>query len=590
MKRVDRHLSIRNGVYQYRRAIAERDRPAFGGKTAIVRSLKTGDIREARTRLLEYERQFERTLRASRGEWAPSPLSPHAASERLRQPTDEEVQRHIRVWLKDYRTRFFRETMVGVKSRRADDGPEAAREELTGALSMLERAYEREELPLHARWLVEQMIEEGGYDAPEGSPAYNLIGRYVVDGLFEAYRQELAAINRSPERVHNRDVFGADRYKDDEAAPKSVPTLREIAEAWLSDPIRSDNAKTKVLYRGRTEVILEALGETTPVTSVDREQCRRALNEVIRVYPAHLSSEAIRLPLQARIKAGQREGRSPISAATQNLYIDVMRGLFEWSVREGFRDSNPAQGLRVRKPRSRARLPFSPTALQTLFDAPLYTGCVDDEEGYARPGTARPRRHRFWIPLIGLYSGMRLNEICQLSADDVAKEQGIWTFRLWADADEGRTLKTLGSARIVPVHPQLLELGFEDYVAARQRKGKRLFPELTGNPDGYGSDPFSKWFSRFLKNAGVKDDTLCFHSFRHNFRDAVRESGAPVDVQHALGGWTEGSVSERYGVGHSTKTLHKAIARVSYEGLNLDRLKAVSAPDGLQPVATDTVP
>ena len=32
---------------------------------------------------------------------------------------------------------------------------------------------------------------------------------------------------------------------------------------------------------------------------------------------------------------------------------------------------------------------------------------------------------KFWIPLIAVYSGMRLNEICQLTRSHIKKHEGI---------------------------------------------------------------------------------------------------------------------------------------------------------------------
>jgi integrase len=41
-------------------------------------------------------------------------------------------------------------------------------------------------------------------------------------------------------------------------------------------------------------------------------------------------------------------------------------------------------------------------------------------------GGERPKR--YWIPLIGLYSGMRLAEICQLHIEDIIRLDGSWCF------------------------------------------------------------------------------------------------------------------------------------------------------------------
>jgi integrase len=68
-----------------------------------------------------------------------------------------------------------------------------------------------------------------------------------------------------------------------------------------------------------------------------------------------------------------------------------------------------------------------------------------------------------------------------------------------------------------------------------------------------------------------------FHSFRHNFKDALREAGVGEEVHDALTGHsTRGEVSREYGTKDMTKrfgwrTLASAVAKLGYPGLNLSR-------------------
>jgi integrase len=64
---------------------------------------------------------------------------------------------------------------------------------------------------------------------------------------------------------------------------------------------------------------------------------------------------------------------------------------------------------------------------------------VDDESRYARQGAAKPRRSRFWIPLIALFSGMRLNEICQMDTADVQEIEGTLCFSVSAMSNRIQT-------------------------------------------------------------------------------------------------------------------------------------------------------
>lgn len=83
------------------------------------------------------------------------------------------------------------------------------------------------------------------------------------------------------------------------------------------------------------------------------------------------------------------------------------------------------------------------------------------------------------------------------------------------------------------------------------------------------SDLFQKRFSYLLKSTLKIDERgVSFHSFRHGFRDALREAGVPIDATRALGGWARsGGVEERYGQGTRPSTLARWMAKVSYSDL-----------------------
>ena len=58
---------------------------------------------------------------------------------------------------------------------------------------------------------------------------------------------------------------------------------------------------------------------------------------------------------------------------------------------------------------------------------------------------------------------------------------------------EKKHVKTKAGIRLVPLHNELIKIGFLNYVK-EMRKEKRLFPELRVNARGHYSDDISKWF------------------------------------------------------------------------------------------------
>ncbi|WP_370458461.1 DUF6538 domain-containing protein [Brevundimonas sp. 'scallop'] len=364
-------------------------------------------------------------------------------------------------------------------------------------------------------------------------------------------------------------------------APTGV-TLDDLYDAYMNDPTRDWSPTTRMAYQTTKRTVLSILGKDTPVRSITRSQCREMI-EVLRWQPRNASKLFPKLdPIEIAERA-KTEGRTDlINASNINTYLNKLGGVLNWAVKEELLDRNPAQGLRVPDPVARRdkRRPFAPAQLQAIFSAPLYTGCRDDGHGYATPGPEQPRNARFWIPLLSLFGGLRLNEACQFDAADIRRVDEVDCFVITERSEGEQTdkrLKTASSERIVPVHATLLDLGFMDFVRQRKRAGEiKLFGEVAMGATGYRSSTFSAWFRRFVVKAGADSPKTCFHSFRHGFRDALREARIDRDIALALGGWTTASggtsVFDAYGSGYRMATLKEAIDRVSYPGLDLSHL------------------
>ena len=133
----------------------------------------------------------------------------------------------------------------------------------------------------------------------------------------------------------------------------------------------------------------------------------------------------------------------------------------------------------------------------------------------------------------------------------------------------------------MPIHPEIIRVGFLDYVAGRRRDTSHphLFPDLPLGASGYFSDPFSKWFGRFVKTTLGENCEASFHSFRHMFRDALTEAGVPIPDVEALGGWElmARSAERKYGRGPSLKRLREQIEKVKYPALDLSHLKLLQS-------------
>jgi len=246
----------------------------------------------------------------------------------------------------------------------------------------------------------------------------------------------------------------------------------------------------------------------------------------------------------------------------------LVGAMFSVAVKDELLEKNPFAGFDYKRFAAKEgvedkepRLPFTETQLKRIFSS---------DEGVVSPQVAKLRGGggyypRVWLPLIALLSGARLDEIGSLTVDDIVV-QPVPYFKV-------RRGKTQSSVREVPLHPELVRLGFLQYVDAVRDAGyESLWPEMkSSSPKTKDSEVLGKWFNNYLRKTLKLPPSVVFHSFRHTFKDFCRDALIPREIHHAISGHEENdqqNVGDTYGLGFSIETKHKEISKIKL-GLRL---------------------
>ena len=142
-----------------------------------------------------------------------------------------------------------------------------------------------------------------------------------------------------------------------------------------------------------------------------------------------------------------------------------------------------------------------------------------------------------------------------------------------------KNLKNQSARRKVPLHRELVRLGFLDFVASmRAAKSERLFPQLKSKTAQVTAG-FSKWWGRYTHDLGITDPKKVFHSFRHTAKRELRDANVDKTLRDAIQGHATTDVAESYGldeegIGVSLPVLAEAICKLAYRGLDLRHLYA----------------
>lgn len=153
-----------------------------------------------------------------------------------------------------------------------------------------------------------------------------------------------------------------------------------------------------------------------------------------------------------------------------------------------------------------------------------------------------------WLPLLGLTTGARIRELCQISLADVLQEDGVWCLKI-VNSGTGQKLKNKTSFRRIPLHNDLIAAGFIKFVdAVRSKNLKTPEASVFGFKPGAYDNPSTAYGKRFNKFVKQVHPELDFHSFRHTYMDLIRATtGYRKEFSDALTGHSSGTISDTYG-------------------------------------------
>ncbi len=360
------------------------------------------------------------------------------------------------------------------------------------------------------------------------------------------------------------------------AAPSSQG-LRACYEGWKKMEPRPPS--TEMEFSRGIERFIELHGDLD-VATINRRHVRE-FREAAQLVPKRRAGKLREAPLPVLVEwSRSRPEAERISNATVNKWLTCLQGVLNWARSNGVIPdevawADPVSKMRLTEAKS-TRQPWEPDELSVLFGSPVYANGARPLGGGGEAA--------YWLPLLALFTGARLNELAPMCADDVKVDVAsqVQFLSIVEDNEAGRRVKTESSVRAVPLHPALLRIGFLDFVDQRRAvsgSSARLFPELRqGSKGGFG-EAWSKWFGRYKRSLGIDNPNSVFHSFRHGFKDAVRAAGVHEDINDALTGHGGGNpVARGYGWKDVVRrfgfpALRAALEKAEYPGLDLSGLR-----------------
>lgn len=532
-----------SGIY-YANFRVPTDLVAAVGKSIIRKSLRTKERSVAERKncelWLEYQRQFD-LLR--RSQTHPAPLS------------EANVLHLVEEWLHSTLRQDEEARFKGAFADMLQGGNAYGYSVL---LDQLAEGYNSSKHPdfllREAAWFLN--AQRVSYDSK------SFVFAKFLDALSIAYARQLNALSA-------RDEGQKIQTPPAPAMPSPVIPLSRIISAYLAD-----RPKDKATALKKSHACLPKLLEIVGDKAIQdlKQQDLMDFFEVAQRLPSQRGGKKKPEGMTLRQWAGAEITMAP--ATFENNYVAPVRSFLVWAKGtyhdQGFplglnTDVVHYSGTRVEgedKQRS-----FRRDELERLFLGAEMQCFASDPD---RPG-------RYWLPLLGLLTGARINELCQINPSvDWIEEDGIQCLSITTQTEAGedvtKSIKT-GTPRVVPIHPKLIELGFLDYLESVKRGGAgRLFPEFPPKM-GRAGDRAREWFASLITAIGLRDETpfakiTGFHAFRHtlitfaaNHRDSSMEAAIDMITGHVAKGT---SVKRGYISWRDLKKAYRTVCKVDF--------------------------
>jgi len=220
--------------------------------------------------------------------------------------------------------------------------------------------------------------------------------------------------------------------------------------------VAADHAREKLAKKAWTDTTAKDFGSVyalfvrivgdLPIAEIEDDQIMVYL-EKLKKLPPNINKN----PVYIRKDIDEIIAQAPtecIAVRTINKNIERISGLFKWASRKrkyGV-SYNPAANLSLDEDGLPKRLPFTATDLASLFSSEEFT-----TRSFLHP-------HYYWLMPLGLLTGARLGELCQLYVSNFMILDGIACLEI-SDTQEGQRVKNGSARRFVPVHEKLIELG-----------------------------------------------------------------------------------------------------------------------------------
>ncbi len=410
------------------------------------------------------------------------------------------------------------------------------------------------------------ILAKAGLDIQPGSAAHMAAAKVAGRGRYQVERLYFAR-QRSDYNVKLSDPLFTDFVAPSEAAPKpkaadsnahSISRLDQLIAEYRAKKQPGWPQGTLDDFDYTMKLATGFFGATCPLDKITVRTCLE-FRALLAQLPANHGKKKLfqTLSLHDAAALARKMGIAGRAPQTLKKQLGELCRLFEHAERFNYIGASPARGLaedivdEVDARDKREALPDSD--IQKILQSDVITGVARHGLPVDWSRISFKAANEYWLLMILITTGMRLSEACQLHVGDVKiSADDVVYFSLMPEPSakgiDQKRFKTKISRRMVPVSPDLINLGLLDWQKHQQQQGVRL---LLGHfmPNNKGkNDAASKFIKRLFASLNLSVANASAHHLRHTMKDRLQNTGVDHKTLCDYGGWSINSnVVHRYG-------------------------------------------
>ena len=415
---------------------------------------------------------------------------------------------------------------------------------------------------LRMKWIQELLSKNGRSDSDFEKEAESVVGMHLYDEKQSSVEEPVFV----PESKSQKKV---------QEKHESEKSFREIVEEYFNWKELEGTASGSLYEKRKVIEDFIEVSKVEMISDVTKDRIRNYI-QIESKLPLHRSKNP-----RFRDKSVEEillmEDVEGQGVKNINKKISILTTFGNWCEKNGYFEQNNFRGMKFDSKQKRLeRENFTDQDLKKILNPQTYLSSTIQGISSVTKKPISNREAYYWIFLLGIFSGMRTNEMTQLRLDDFQQIDGVWMIQV--DETEETRVKTRNSIRKVPVHPKLIELGILDYIQKlRKQKQDRFFWELKMVRGKYGKEVSRFYNEKYLKEVGVWKQTVkVLYCTRHTLIHNLYRKGVDENVIKTLVGHEKEFTMKHYGgnpydAGHLLNEISKVeYSSVDFEGLKVD--------------------